>query len=599
MTSSNQLSTLPLESIRATRVRLAQALRARNPADDEVLVQLRQALAETTVTLSDAEIYLETGNTLMGRGDTVSALAEFLKAIVYSPAAADGAAEVALSLLSSTDGQTLAAGVPQQDLGKLSAAIRECPTPLVSVCLVAARILRERGDAVGAIEILLRADRGDRHDPVADIELALAWIDRGQPDKALAYLDRAGAAGKGINPLLRAWALLDCGQFADARDATLDAGPADSEAAVVRALALFCLGQADDALSLLDTVSVSRDAALAQAIIRLHKASLGGSHIDPVAVNAANEAAITAARLDPSNPDVFLILAQVQLEGCIDVDEGRRLLASAVDRTTSSRGRGVEQSRLLRLQVSARKGNSWFQYFYVEVAAALHADDQVLERAGYVDGAYTTFQQDAALDMLLADVHTRRGNIPEAAELFAKAAVSFDTSNDLTGAVAAARKAVTEEPSPEHVLSLADYVLRWSYGTDLTVDEINAELEPALQLVSAVDQEFSEEVALEAVGTRGCCWTARRSSPENRARRATGSLCRGYCSPRCSTRRKRTGRCTRRGRSIAQARSVRRCISRSAHSRATPRLSARNAARHACELLRSTRCASAHDCRKL
>jgi tetratricopeptide (TPR) repeat protein len=492
------------ETIRSLRMRLARALSIAHPESDEPVNQLQLALQERLEAFPpDNQIYYELGKVLQGRRSAAAAFQAFVAAVAAGPGSGVPAAEAALALLD-RNSLTLANTLSPTEIQAALAAVCECHTPpTLAECLLVARLSRGSGDLDGAIRSFrVLADAAGPAEAIVFTELAAVLIDAGRPEEALKYLDRVPApAGEEVSTL-RGWAMLDSGRFEDALAASYEASTAGAPHRVSAALALFGLGQNEQALELIGAASAvdqpSRDAALAEAVIRLHIASLGGPEVDGDAVAAANEAALVAARLEPSNYEVLLVRAQVQLEGVVQVEEARRLLQSAVERV----GPAIEQSRWLRIQDRARAHNGWFQYFRTELAAARRDFVQVLQRGQSVDRSSTPFAQDAALDMLLAEAHQQRGEHASAEQLFASAARYYSNANDLTAALVASRKRLASRPSAEAACDLADYAWRLTY-TSLSKEQLDKHIAEGLRALESIEDDVPDGLLGEVTVQRG------------------------------------------------------------------------------------------------
>ena len=489
------------------RVQLALALRAERPADDEVLAQLRLALQEPAGRPSDCEVHRHIGDALRGRDDRLGALVAYVRAVTTAAAEAEEAAKAGLDLLSAGDRATLAANLRQEDVDALAAAVGASDTRTLPAALLAARAHRLRSDPSAAVAILQPVvDASSRANPAALAELALALSEAGRAEDALRCLDRLeGAAARGTKGL-RAWALLDAGRFPEALTAANGAIRQDASALPVRALAMFAVGRVKDALRLVDSDDYraagasSKDASLAEAVIRLGAASwTGGSVVDEAAVQAADRAATNAARLDRATPDVLLVHGQVYLEGCLDVDRGRRLLARALGSAPGDIGR----SRWLRFQRRARAGDEWFQYFETELAAAARDDDGVLAAAERPSRQRTAHAHDAAMAGLVAEVHRRGGRSADAAAAFEGAAASYAFAADLSRAVDAASEALALEPTPWRALDLAEYRWRWLDAASPPREEAVAEIDAALQAIDGAEDEIAADLVGRASVLRG------------------------------------------------------------------------------------------------
>jgi tetratricopeptide (TPR) repeat protein len=471
-------------ALRDLRVRLALALQAQRPDDEEeALDQLRRALQEPAGQRADWEIHRLIGDALRRRDDRLGALMAYSSAVAAAPGASAEAADAALELVAAPDGAALAASLRQQDVDALTASVKAHRGAPEAAGLLGARVHHLRGDVSGAIDLLEpMADGAGELTPAVLEDLTRALVEAGRSDDALAYLDRLGPADPRSMAGLRAWTLLEAGRFEEALQASDRSAVDDPATPVTKALAMLGLGRAREALDVVGASQASLDAALAEAVIRLGAASrAGGTAVDEEAVEAADRAASVAAHLERGNRDVLLVRAQVLLEGCRDADRGRRLLVRAAEQARGD----PRVSRWIRFQQRARADDAWFAYFQVELAAACQDDDQVLALAAQADRSSTAHAQDVAMDTLVADVHRRMGRAGEAARALTDAASSYDRGGDLRRAVEASRQAVAAEATPERALDLTDYLWRWT-GAVGPSDRLEQAIDEALVALDRV-----------------------------------------------------------------------------------------------------------------
>lgn len=463
---------LATDSARELRVQLAQALSRSNPASPEILSQLNSALREPGEYPPDWQIYREISRVHRGRGEESAALVAVIKAISGAPTATEQAASEGLDLLRSVSSTELASALSAEDIELLRKALGACERKPVHASLFAAKLVRLRGDLTTAVAILqpLAEAPGSLPGEVVE-EAAAALIALGRSKDALAYLVRASGSESMSLVALRAEALIDEGDYARGLD-IWRAHPQSESLVPLGALALAGIGRLDEAISLLDGTSVGQtcDGALVLAILNLRRASSVSSGVPSQdAIQPANKAATTAARLGPADPEVNLVVAQVNLETGLDLDEGQRLLMHALLRLDNR----PELSKWFRYQVRTRDGDSWFNYFRVAVAAARGASDEVLARSSSIDRSRTTYAQDGALALLEAKVLVDRKDLGAAAEAFTNAMSSFDYAGDLPHAVSAGREALSAERTADRTLDFVDCLWRLSFSAE-SPDRVDA-----------------------------------------------------------------------------------------------------------------------------
>ena len=186
--------------------------------------------------------------------------------------------------------------------------------------------------------------------PTSIVSLAAQlFILRGDPQPVASLLadTRDDPSLTSARAVARSLELVDEGDFGAAINVLEESNASRREPAVAsaRALALYGAGRLDEALRSAASAPLTFETAAAQALFWLTRAAnLPQSEEKDVAIAEAGSAASAAARTDPALGDGFLLRAQVDLEGSLDVEGGRRLLDTAVrklgGRAWSTRGCG-------------------------------------------------------------------------------------------------------------------------------------------------------------------------------------------------------------------------------------------------------------------
>jgi len=372
-------------STREARVQLALAMTDDPSRRGEAEAELRRALSEPGGEPPDWRLHFHLGELA---SDRAAALSEFLAAVVAAPTAdAGGPVDAALALLDGPDAANLASRLDAQDVRRLRGLVnREDSDPAK---LLAAHILVLRGEAdIVAPLVSASADSPIRDDPALRtanaVSRALELVAQGDDQAALGLL------------------------------AEQDLPPHEPAAAAVRALALYGLGDLEEALqALIDTVPTF-DIAAVRALVWLRRAAASTGNERQAAITKADSAASEAARIDPSRGEGLLLRAQVALEGTPNIESGRKLLTQAIRRLDTQ----LEREWLWRVQQRVR-GDDVFRYMTFEVAAARGRRDELLVlRPAELPFAGMTSIQNAALAELAAVACRDSGRLDEAVEFF-------------------------------------------------------------------------------------------------------------------------------------------------------------------------------------
>ena len=336
---------------------------------DEAEYQLRAALQEQGDDPPDWRVHLYLGTVVDRAGrPPKEAFAEVISAVIGAPVSeAEAPAALALSMLNDPSARRWARKLDPDHVRTLltCAQADEAPASMVSL---AAQLSILRGDAA-AVGSLLAASPSGEHatDPVivraSTVARALELVDQGDFDAALSLL------------------------------AESDIPATEAGVPSTRAFALYGAGRLDEALETATAASATFDTAVVEALVWLRRAASDDDFARSDAIAEAARAASEAARIDPGLGDGLLLRAQVELEGGVDIDGGRRLLESALRKLE----REPERSRLWRVQARVRDDDV-FRYTTLEVAAACERHDELLG-VGPEDlpFATTTRRQDASL----------------------------------------------------------------------------------------------------------------------------------------------------------------------------------------------------------
>jgi len=410
-------------STREARLQLALAMKDDPDRREEAVSELRQALSEPGGEPPDWLIHFHLGKLA---SDRPAALSEFLAAVMAAPTAcAAEPTDAALALLDGRDAANLASGLDGQDVSKLrELARREDSHPAKRL---AVHILLLRGEADIAAPLLsVSVDSPIQDDPALrranTVSRALDLVKRGDDQAALGLLT---------------------GQ---------DLVPEDSAAAAVRALALYGLGNFEEALqALIDTVPTF-DSAAVRALVWLRRAATSTGDERQDAIIEADRAASEAARIDPSRGEGLLLRAQVALEGTPNIEGGRKLLTQAVRRLDAQ----PEREWLWHVQQRVRR-DDLFRYMTFEVAAACDRSDELLAlHPGDLPFAGTTSFQNAALAELAAVACRNAGQLDDAVEFFEAAVRFYDQADQLDRGLEARQALADIRPTVASSLDLAE-----------------------------------------------------------------------------------------------------------------------------------------------
>lgn len=387
-----------VESVRTARANLAMALVAAEEwADAQRHLEL--ALSSPGDSPPEWQLLTELGRIAERQGDTVSALEQFLKALVVTPreSSSESAAYV-MKQLGRDRGSWLAQmadeDLYQRLLGFGSHGGNE------AVARVAARLATLRGDLYKAGEIAQ-----ENTDLVSGDS---AWRTAIQASSVLSMLEEF--------------------RFEEALTA-LNAVQGDDEGALgyLRALALYGQQRELEAIKVCSDLPPKPDLYVAQTISYL---ALAASTVGPeraALLERARDAAALSARLDAGNPEPNLARAQVLLEGDLDLSEGRRLLKRAVKHLDD----GVDTQHLLAWRLQARRrADDLYAYFDVEFAHALGRVDDLISRGRDMSFRGTSHRQNGAAQQRLAGALADKEDIAAAVEAYGFAADSFAYAAD-------------------------------------------------------------------------------------------------------------------------------------------------------------------------
>lgn len=416
------------ENIRASRLQLALALMADPDRRQEAQTELRRALDEPGDEPPDWRLHHDLGTLA---SDHATALSEFLAAVMTAPAPEVAEpVSAAMELLDGADAPELATGLDAKDVGELVEHAQLGGSHLETMKL-AVRVLLLRGEVFNARTLISACDDSQIHDDptlymATVVSHALELIEEGSYQSALDLLTRQ------VPPLYR---------------------PAEATA---QALALYGLGDLDEALQTLTGAVPTFDIAAARALVWLRRAaaSTGNEHADVIA--KADRAASEAVRLEPSSGEGLLLRAQIILEGTPNIESGRRLLIQAIRRLEAK----PERAWLWRLQRRVRDDNM-FRYMTFEVASACGRRDELMAmRPEQLPLSETTSLQNAALAELVGAACRDAGRLDDATAFF-EAAIDFYNRADQPNRALDAQQALTLiRPTSASSLELAEK--RWA-----------------------------------------------------------------------------------------------------------------------------------------
>jgi hypothetical protein len=483
--------TPPAASIRQCRYALASALASvfddsgRPTRAYEAQSEFQHALEEEGADPPDDLIHLATGR-LLETLDPARALESYVKALsglLAEEAAERGRAllaaasqpKVVIAALSPETIDAVAAAAHAGAIakpGKWRAVIERVSGQTIGrepgqVALLAATLLRERGQDDAALELLRRtyADAGSRAKTVV-AALAEALLDIDLVDDTLALVEQNDPERR--EPTLQviaAEAYLIRGDHQgalSAADAIIAAGSAPPAAWTVRALSLVGLGRLDEALETGEALAEQgSEPDLARAVVTLQRRDY----------SAAGEASWRFLRAAPADSDALLLAAQIAVERLGSSGEGEE--SAVADSLAADTTPGAEidaarrivselvaelpeqglRSRWWRAQSSARRDDGRFRFFCAELRAARGEDVGIEELE--IDGDVTGTQR-AALAELKVETLLKAGDFDGATLADDEACRLFrDDAVDLERALLHVHAAYDRAPTARRAAELA------------------------------------------------------------------------------------------------------------------------------------------------
>lgn len=455
-------------TVRSARLSLALALADTGVGAPEAGDQLRCALTEPGSEPPEWRIRRALAELSRDEADGGTRfLTELVAAMrVAPPAERDEIAVAGLDLVGTPAADGALIALDAATAATLTGLARERAAP--DVAHLAARVALARGEVTVADELLSTAPGLRERSGLADVvrvAQARQDLESLQPGLALAVLDEPRH------------------------------GPVGSTETVLRALSLYV--EHVDPAPVRDFVERHRPAAdltLVAVLADLRAAAATGPGAQRgELVDRALRAAGTVARNDDLRAEALLLRAQVLLEGALDLDEGRRMLARAL------RHLDHRPERLLwwRLQDQVRD-DELHHYFLLECAAEQGRWEQILADAERMTIASTEYLQDAARQQRWGQAHEHLGSPREAAEHHRRAAADFTKARHRPQAIASLRQARSIASSPEIVLDLAELLWSASYPTLEGGDGEPTAIVEGLELIDAVDAELTPETAARA-----------------------------------------------------------------------------------------------------
>ncbi|MCA2218037.1 hypothetical protein [Jidongwangia harbinensis] len=478
-------------TVRTSRYELAKALMVGGANDEEADRQLTLALGEAGDQPPEWLLHLELGR-LRRHHDPVGAVRNFLDATrTASQTDVEPAAEEALAALVGVEDGSLRHILSDDDLAALRARARADDAPAALVRLVAS-LLMLRGDAAQGLDLL-----------VANPTNALPSTDLQRMVDAAAYIR----------------GLIADDQWQEA--AELIAGDqwiaTEPGLAADRALIYYALGREDRAAGELPDQATRFPEAVVRLLLALQRAALLAGAERREAFTDALDLAVAATQIASAGAEASLLRAQVLLEGALDLDEGRRLLRSALRRLRDD----LDGIAWWRAQQKVRR-DELYAYFRIEVAAALGDDKDVLARAATAGSTVTDYLQDGAIAELEGEILEKRGDIDGAADAHCRAARAFQSANDRTRAVDHLRTSLSQRPDQAAVCDLAELLWESSFPADVGGDADAAAIEEALTQLATVSEPATDELAVRLCFLTGLAVTRQAELTRNAGRRWSG-----------------------------------------------------------------------------
>ncbi|MDD7937550.1 hypothetical protein PHK61_03845 [Actinomycetospora lutea] len=469
-------------SVKEARVGLARCLAAES-RPTEAAEELRRALVEDGAVPAEWELLAELAAlaAVDGRG-LAARLSGLVDAMRHAPVAArDSLARTALAALDEDDASAEAIeGIEDiEDIKDIEDIEDIALDDLVStsdgsgtdIAHLAARLAVLRGD-IDSAQRLLRAVPALRQHPdlrgVAVTVQARDLVESLRPELAREVLDGdVDHAGEPVDTVLRALSLYV--ETIDHRVVLdyIEGVPPRPELTVISVLALL------------------RSAA-AEPPGRGRRAL----------VDRARRELTPVGREDRFRPEALLLRAQVLLEGTIDLEEGRRVLARAL------RHLGWNPNQLLWWRVQDRlRDDDVFDYFRVELAAANGVVWDAVDAATRTNGASLDQLQRAALYERWGDALESLGETADAARRHGAAIEAFTAAGRPDLALGSAREAARLDPAPAGSLALVE--LLWAASERSDGAQAASLLREAMEELDRLDPHLIADDAPRACLLRG------------------------------------------------------------------------------------------------
>jgi hypothetical protein len=459
-------------AVRAARLALARALTEAPGGGarelDEAERQLRAALQDAELSPEDPvatdgpagwEVLSALADLARSRDRRSQAFGWLVRAVTSAPVGTEGAlAEKALQLLEEDSSSAVAEDLPAPVADALWEAARDQRRDDVVVRL-AARLALARGQ-VGVAGDMTRqrvsvGSPGDDEDLRA-AEVASEVVDLlADGDDDQAELRLAGVRSEQAYPALT----------------------------LAEALLHYARGRPDEALSRSANDTATGDLAAVPVLALLRLAANGSDARDDLLADAKSAAA-RMARGDPAGAAPVLLRSQVLLEGGREIELGRELLGTALKRL----GGPPDDIPWWRIQERSRH-DPYYDYFRIEVAAALDRRQEVVDRTARYDPSQTTYAQDARVSEIAADF---ADSPSEAAQHLRAAATAHRLADDRFSSVRCLREAVHLADDPAAVMDLVEALWSLSFVAQADVDSESLVAE-GLDVMAAYEGHHAEE----------------------------------------------------------------------------------------------------------